>query len=112
MRLVGEFLRGHTETVILSILNNGDNYGYEISKIIKNASKGIFNITQATLYNALKRLLKEELITNYWKDGLNGTRRKYYAITEKGKLVLEECRRDWHLIRHFLNDLIGGTYER
>ena len=54
----GEFIRGFTEYVILSILEKQDSYGYEIRKIILTESDDTFNLTEATLYLSLKDLLK------------------------------------------------------
>jgi len=65
MENAGEFIRGHTDTIILSILNHRDSYGYEISKTVSKVSGGEFIITEATFYNAFKRLVLEN---NYYKE--------------------------------------------
>ena len=49
-------LKGTIDILILSVLSQGDNYGYEISRIIKARTEGMFEILEATMYLALKRL--------------------------------------------------------
>ena len=105
------FIRGHNETIILSILNKKDSYGYEIGKIINEASDGVFSVTETALYNAFRKLEKEDLITTYWQDGSNGTRRRYYSITKKGKDYLKEKQEEWDIGKKYLDFLIGGNFE-
>ena len=61
-----EMLKGTIDILILSVLNENDSYGYEISKIIKNRSGDSFEILEATMYLALKRLEKQNAIEGYW----------------------------------------------
>jgi PadR family transcriptional regulator PadR len=94
MNLTGDILRGHTDDIILSILNESDNYGYQINMIISQRSNNTFSLTEATLYTAFKRLIHDELIVSYWKDGIH-VKRKYYSITEKGKTVFKNSVENW-----------------
>ena len=107
MELVGDFLRGHTDMIILSLLEKKDSYGYEINSTIANETNQQFILTEATLYTAFKRLEKAEYITAYWKEGLNQTKRKYYSITPIGKDYLGQKRENWKIAGGILNKLIG-----
>jgi PadR family transcriptional regulator, regulatory protein PadR len=108
MSYSSEILRGNTETIILAILKNKDSYGYEIMKTIIERGKGLFNIKDATIYTAFKRMEKEGLISTYWGDENDGPRRKYYAITPKGGDVYAQKVIEWTEINIVLNHLIGG----
>lgn len=88
-------LKGTIDILILSVLTQGDNYGYEISRIIKARTEGMFEILEATMYLSLKRLEKQGTIAFYWGDESGGARRKYYKITEQGKKHLSNTIRDW-----------------
>lgn len=88
-------LKGTIDILILCVLNENDNYGYEISKAIKTRTEGKFEIQEATLYLSLKRLEKQEAIASYWGDESNGGRRKYYKITEGGKILMSQSIKDW-----------------
>jgi PadR family transcriptional regulator PadR len=87
-------LKGTIDILILSVLSERDNYGYEISRIIKARTEG-FEILEATMYLALKRLEKQQAIDFYWGDESGGGRRKYFKITEFGKEQLSQAIKDW-----------------
>lgn len=102
----GDFLRGHTDTIILRILYEGDSYGYEVAKKINEGGEGLIDVKDATIYIAFKRMEEEGLITTYWGDGVEGARRKYYKISAKGKRVYEERIAEWKKIDRVLNNLL------
>lgn len=108
MSYSSEILRGNTETIILAILIEEDSYGYEIMKTIIERGEGLFNIKDATVYTAFKRMEKGKLITSYWGDGDGGARRKYYRITQKGKDIYIQKVEEWKRINIVLNNLISG----
>ncbi|WP_146548876.1 PadR family transcriptional regulator [Rummeliibacillus suwonensis] len=103
-----EIIRGHTATIILNILSQGDSYGYEIYKHILVLSENRYELKEATLYTVFKRLEKEGSIESYWGDETQGGRRKYYRITDSGKRVLEEHRRSWRFAKEIIEILING----
>ncbi len=107
----GEFIRGFTDYIILSILSKFDSYGYEISKIIEFVSDNNIQLTEASLYIALKRLLNDEKISTYTGKNKKGMSRRYYQITPKGKKELKAFRKDWVLIENTLSSLFGGNFE-
>lgn len=90
-----EMLKGTIDLLILSVLKEKDNYGYEISKTIKMRTDGMFEIQEATLYLSLKRLERQNAVSSYWGDESRGGRRKYYSITADGNKLLEQYIRDW-----------------
>ncbi|HIU83191.1 MAG TPA: helix-turn-helix transcriptional regulator [Candidatus Faecicola pullistercoris] len=108
MTISNDILRGHTETIILNILRQGDSYGYEIGKKILEASDGLVEFTEATIYIAFRRMEKEGLIASYWGDGVGGARRRYYTITDYGLDVYRAQADNWKTISKTLNNLIGG----
>lgn len=104
----GDILRGHTETIILRILSEGDSYGYEISKTIIDGGEGIIDVKDATIYTAFKRMEEDGLLITYWGDGVGGARRRYYRITEKGRRFYEEKLAEWKKVSRILDKLIVG----
>ena len=84
-KISADLLRGHTDTIILKLLMDGDKYGYEISKLIQTNSCDEYELKEATMYSSLKRLEADGNITSYWGDETQGGRRKYYRITAKGQ---------------------------
>lgn len=88
-------LKGTIDILILSVLKEQDSYGYEISKIIKTKSGDLFEILEATMYLALKRLEKQSAIEAYWGAETGGGRRRYFKITDLGSEQLAQLTSDW-----------------
>lgn len=109
MQISKEVLKGHIDTIILSIVAQHDCYGYEIAKTVREYTEGAFEIKEATLYIALKRLEKNEYILSYWDDGAsNGGRRKYYKMTEQGTEFLEYKKQEWNYMKAMMDHYLGG----
>ena len=107
MSISSDILRGHTDTIILTQLMQGDNYGYEINKTIQQRTGGQYGFKEATLYTAFKRLEQGGLITSYWGEDGPGARRRYYAITEAGRQQWAENCKEWKTTRALLDALIA-----
>ena len=105
-KLTSDLLRGHTDTIILRLLSDGDKYGYEITKLIFEHSGEEYELKEATMYSSLKRLESDGRIVSYWGDESQGGRRKYYHITSSGKELYEANRRNWHFAKKILEELL------
>ena len=82
------FIYGITELLILSILNKGDTYVYEITKSITNYSNDLLSISQNTIYTATYKLEEDGLITEYSKLVGKKRTRIYYHLEPEGKEYL------------------------
>ncbi|MHC6181383.1 PadR family transcriptional regulator [Clostridium sp. JNZ X4-2] len=113
MQFDKEILKGYIDTIVLSILPNGDMYGYEIAKRIKEKSKEKFEMKEATLYVSLKRLEKKNYLEGYWNDdkGSGGGRRRYYTITEKGINYFSVRVKEWRFLKSLLNNFMEVIYD-
>jgi len=105
-KISSDLLRGHTDTIILKLLMNGDKYGYEISKMIHSDSGGEYELKEATMYSSLKRLESDGGIVSYWGDETQGGRRKYYRITDRGKQIYFENKANWESAKRILDRLL------
>jgi len=83
------------EPMMLSILSDGDVYGYQIIRRIKGLSDGKVRWTTGTLYPLLHRLEANHLVESFWKEVDDAPRRKYYRLTEKGERALEREKLQW-----------------
>lgn len=104
-------IRGHTTTIVLNILNQGDSYGYAVAKTIKQMSQAAYDINEATLYTVFRRLEKNGDITSYWGNETQGGRRKYYQITAQGRTTLERNITEWNFAKQVIDDLILGRID-
>lgn len=108
------FLKGNINTIILCSLydkdgKSGDKYGYEIAKEIKERTENKYEIKQPTLYSYLKKLEQQDLITSYWGTESNGGRRRYYALTAKGRSDCERFMAEWEYHKAVLNTLVTSS---
>lgn len=108
MSITSDIIRGHTETIILSYLAEKDSYGYEINKSIQQKTDNKYELKEATLYSAFRRLEEATLINSYWGDQTTGARRRYYAITPLGRAALEQYKTDWEDAKKLIDTLIYG----
>jgi len=103
-----DLIRGHTDAIILNLLRQGDSYGYDLYKKIAMLSDHQYELKEATLYTAFRRLEQEGYIVSYWGDETQGSRRKYYRITDEGKVHYQKRVQDWDVAKEILEKLIKG----
>lgn len=106
-----DLIRGHIDAIILNVLREGDNYGYGIYKSIIERSGHRYEVKEATLYTALRRLEQGGFISSYWGDETQGGRRKYYRITDKGRKRYAQDRDEWIVAKEILTLLVEGGDE-
>ncbi|MDF1697782.1 MAG: PadR family transcriptional regulator [Saprospiraceae bacterium] len=90
--------------LVLSILNEGEDYGYSIIKKVMAASNNQLQWKEGSLYPVLKKLEKKELISSVIRVE-NGRKRKYYSINRSGKDRLEVLKNEWQLITNTIQML-------
>jgi PadR family transcriptional regulator PadR len=94
-----------TKPIILSILLEGENYGYSIIQRVKEASGGSLDWSDGMLYPVLQRTEKEGLINSKWIISDGGRHRKYYRITDEGRKELESEMTQWRSVYEALTSL-------
>jgi PadR family transcriptional regulator len=94
--------------LVLSILAEGESYGYAILKQVRALSAGEFEWTDGMLYPLLHRLERLGHVETEWRSPPQGRRRKYYAITHDGRRALAEQRRQWEAVSRTLNNVWPG----
>ncbi len=106
MDLSSDLLRGYTDSIILRRLKNGESYGYRINQEISRLSGGVFELKEATLYTAFRRLESAGLIRSRWGDEQSGARRRYYSLTGEGLAKLTEDVQTWENTRALIDLLL------
>ena len=106
MSIAGDLIRGHTDAIILARLLQSDSYGYEINKMISTLCSGRFELKEATLYTAFKRLEDTGCITSYWGDSGAGARRRYYTITPAGREACHRLMAEWKETKEIMDKLL------
>ena len=92
-----QMLKGVLEGCILKIISENETYGYEI--VEKCKSYGLFDLSEGTIYPLLLRLERNALIQADYKQSPVGPKRKYFSITEKGRIEMEQFYGSWRELR-------------
>ena len=101
-----EMLKGNTETLLLALLEVEPKYGYQIVKEVEQRSSGYFAFKEGTLYPALHRLERANLVEGRWQDTPNNVRRRYYQITSKGRQALVDRLKEWKRFANAMNSIM------
>jgi DNA-binding PadR family transcriptional regulator len=104
MQISKDLIAASAIPLILSILEEKDNYGYSIIKKVKKLSNNKIEWTEGMLYPVLHRLEKQEAIESYWKVSETGRKRKYYSIKKKGNEILKEQKTQWQIVNNALQN--------
>lgn len=106
MSITSDILRGHTDAIILSHLLEKDSYGYQINKDIMEKTENQYELKEATLYSAFRRLEQAGYIHTYWGDETTGARRRYYSITDAGREAYESYKQEWKETKKMIDQLL------
>lgn len=87
-----QFKKGALELCVLSQLKNADRYGYQLTDAISKEMA----IAPGTLYLVLKRLKEEEQVETYLVESDEGPARKYYHLTEAGRIHQTQLEKEWN----------------
>jgi len=94
----GNQIRGHLETMLLSILEQGEGHGFELVKRLEARGCGLLRLKEGSIYPVLYRLEKSGLVRACWEPentNRRGPRRRIYRLTGRGKKALEAGRAEW-----------------
>lgn len=92
--------KGVLEFCILSILRGGEAYTNDILDTLKDAK---MLVVEGTIYPLLTRLKNAGLLNYRWEESTGGPPRKYYELTETGKLFLKELNTTWDALHQAVN---------
>lgn len=108
MKISKELVAASATPLVLSILSQGESYGYAIISRVRELSRGDVTWTDGMLYPVLHRLERQGLIESHWGESDTGRKRKYYQLCQDGKQVLEHEREHWRKVDGMLNQLWEG----
>lgn len=107
-----QMLKGTLEGCILAIISKKETYGYEISEQLQ--LYGFGKIVEGTIYPLLLRLEKNEYICAVYRQSDVGPKRKYYSITQKGRVEFSQFIERYDelssAVSKLLEDTKGGSY--
>src|SRR5262249_31255341 len=108
--LTKELVAASAEPLILSLLAQGESYGYAIIQEIKSRSADTIQWTDGMLYPVLHRMERNGWIESRWVEGETARKRKYYSLKKEGKKALEKQRAQWLTVHGVLAGLWEGKH--
>ena len=101
---LSQMRRGAIEFCVLALLRNEDRYGFDISRKLVEAD-GLVT-SEGTIYPLLTRLRQKGLVTTNWQESPFGPPRRYYRLTDDGRIALEAFVAQWHRFRHSVDTVL------
>lgn len=105
MKLEKELVAASTVPLVLSILSEGDSYGYAIIQRVRELSGAEIEWTDGMLYPVLHWLEQRRFVRSRWTTAESGRKRKYYSLRREGRTALEQQKEQWAVITSALNQL-------
>lgn len=103
----GDLIRGHLDSLLLAALQSGPTHGYGVIQRLRLTSDGALELAEGTVYPALHRLERDELIAAE-ETRVDGRRRRSYRLTDRGRQVLADRRAEWATFRDVMTVLMGA----
>ena len=100
-KIKSQMRKGILEYCVLLILKDKEAYASDIINILQEAH---LIVVEGTLYPLLTRLKNDNLLVYRWVESVQGPPRKYYRLTDEGKIFLLELENGW--------GEISGTVEK
>ena len=97
--------RGAISLAILTIILDGESYGYDIMKKLGQEEYAALQVEPSTTYPLLRRLEARGILEGKWSD-TTGKRRRLYYVTRGGRLVLKQMVKAWRSLNDQLMQLV------
>lgn len=100
-----QLLKGVLDVAVLAVIHQGDGYGYDVVRRLR--SGGLEEVGDASVYGTLRRLYQNGFLTSYVVPSAEGPHRKYYAINDAGRAVMEQSIKRWRTFTDAIDQVLG-----
>lgn len=100
-----ELVAASTVPLVLSLLLEGESYGYALIQRVREVSDGRIEWTEGMLYPVLHWMQNEDLIEAEWRQAESGRKRKYYRLRPQGRKALRAEREQWLTVHETLSNI-------
>jgi PadR family transcriptional regulator PadR len=104
-----ELLRGTLESMILRVVADAPDHGYGIGRKLEQALGEGATVEDGSLYPALYRLERRQLVRGSWGRSEANRRARFYALTPKGRRALATRTRAWTSFSAAVTRLLAGA---
>jgi PadR family transcriptional regulator PadR len=99
-----QLLKGVLDLAVLAVLRDADGYGYDIVRRLRSA--GLEEVGDASVYGTLRRLYQAGNLSSYVVPSDEGPHRKYYGITDSGRVQLATSAQTWRAFATTMTELV------
>jgi DNA-binding PadR family transcriptional regulator len=100
-----ELVAASTVPLVLSVLADGEEYGYALIQRVRELSGGKIEWTEGMLYPVLHWMEEQELIESEWREAETGRKRRYYFLSKTGRKALQTEKQQWMTVHETLTKL-------
>jgi PadR family transcriptional regulator PadR len=100
-----ELVAASTVPIVLSVLAEGEEYGYALIQKVRELSGGKIEWSEGMLYPVLHWMEREGLTQSRWGESETGQRRKYYRLRDEGRKALRKEQEEWMTVHETLAKL-------
>ena len=100
-----ELVAASTVPLVLSVLTEGESYGYALIQRVRELSGGKIEWTEGMIYPVLHWMEAEDLIESEWREAESGRKRKYYRLRKEGRKALQAEQQQWMTVHATLTKL-------
>jgi DNA-binding PadR family transcriptional regulator len=100
-----ELVAASTVPLVLSVLTQGESYGYELIQRVRELSGNRIEWTEGMLYPVLHWMEDADLIEAEWREAETGRKRKYYRLRKEGRKALQDEQQQWLTVHETLTKL-------
>ena len=104
-----QLLKGVLDVAVLAVVREADGYGYDVVRRLR--AKGLHDVGDASVYGTLRRLYSSGALTSYVVPSDEGPHRKYYALSDRGRTVLDDQVKTWRAFAEAIDGVLGVTRE-
>jgi len=104
-----ELKKGSIQLCLLALLNKEEKYGFQILHELRDRSNGFFDLKEGTLYPGLRRLEERGFVESRWQEPTSGMPRKYYRLTDRGRIALREALAVWDAMTQGAERVLEGA---
>ncbi|MGN6651578.1 PadR family transcriptional regulator [Trinickia sp.] len=95
--------KGTLDMCVLAVLARGDSYAYELVSTLSETME----ISEGTIYPLMRRLQAEAWVSTYLVESSSGPPRKYYTLTDQGRMSLNAMQDEWRSFVDEVNSVLG-----
>ncbi len=100
--------KGILEFCILHIISRGEVYA---SDMLDELTSARIMVVEGTLYPLLTRLKNSGWLDYKWVESSSGPPRKYYVLTDEGKIFLDAMQETWFELANSVQTIIQRSEE-